>query len=693
MKLAGSWEQALRRSSIYLIWILAALLLVFAVFARIQRWANSDPVGVTGDLYVLSKAWTDLTGTPNEARLSLRVNQYGLATALGLLVEFTGKGWAQTAAALSMVCSVLIVPAAALLVFAMGGTVFDRLAAAGVVATSSSIIDQTLRAESESAFILFSIVGVSLIAMYWRQGRLWWLILGIPTLAIAMAIRGPAVFHALLLAAALTWAHFGLRGTQRPPHRRLALTWTAVVIAIALYALGNAAYTSANAASMRDKLGVEPFRPSYTTYIVYDGILMGPFPDGDDWARRFEFTQDPSSPVKTGKSALAVIWENRRQYVANYFEGVYLVTYRFLEDKDFNILGFWPLALGVVILARRRDRVAAAVIASWIGVYVLVLPGISVQERQVWPAAPALALPGAYAIGFMLRSLVSFRIQRISWAYWSIFAVVLALIAGAAIELNEIRRVNYKDYRAAAAKRVFAEDDDNPVVYGATPEILSYGHAGKFVAIQARHRETDHLRVIEETHPDFILFDHGYAEMFGESFRTLHTVINDPRGRAGAWEMVWSDGASELWGPSDRVKRIQDAGRLVYSIDASTDLTQLQRNIYVEFRVADNALYLDSSGPDPIFFTPNLSVNPGEILFLRAIITSAAPTSFQVFYKRADEESYSEKNSVAQKLQAGENYLSFAFPDLSPAATLRIDPADAETELRFNSFEIFAIPE
>jgi hypothetical protein len=488
---------------------------------------------------------------------SLRLNQFGLALTLGIIGEMLSYDFARSAELLAFLCSLGLIVAGVLLVYVVGGGKYELVAAAAILSTSTPIVTNTLRAESESPFLVFTVLAVAFFLLGWKHRSWLALILGALSLLLALSFRGIAAFHALSVGLVVSVAVFFAPKGERTGPRRIGATWLGLLASFLVFSFSRqiVVHRVARAYQLRD--GHSPFIRSYATWVVYDGLVSGPYGvhSREAWAKRQEVWKgiDPATgkrrpnPVSEGQSAFSVIWQHRQEYADNYLHGVWITLEKFVCDSAFNIVGFWPLVLGILILTGRRNWLALAVATSWVGIYLFIVPGVFAHNRSVWPASLGLLLPGVFFFGFLARSALSCGSSEshpvLQWILSALLGLLLVSAAKQVLQAGQERSV---DVRLAAREQIVDVPDHTLKVMSSEAGIATYGEPLYFIQMPWGEAEQVQREYLLSTTPDYIFFFGPYRTIWSDTYEALKIVLETPSPDFLAVR-VWAEGNSELW--------------------------------------------------------------------------------------------------------------------------------------------------
>lgn len=210
------------------------------------------------------------------------------------------------------------------------------------------------------------------------------------------------------------------------------------------------------------------------------------------------------------------------------------------------MVGFWPLALGAVVLCMKRNRLAFLVIGSWVFVYIVFVSAILVHNRTVWPGSIGLCFISAFFFGYLGREVVSPRLVRGAMSTLSV-AIILGWVVlySASDALGQSKKI-HRDPRAHAA-RLMQADGVNPIrLLTCEAGFVSFRDGIEYNQMLFDVEETIHRDRILTTKPDYVFFYGAYRGTWGKDFETLRKILASMPDTVHV-EKIWQEGAHELY--------------------------------------------------------------------------------------------------------------------------------------------------
>ena len=551
---AARWtkHRALAQWAVY---ILLGLAILLGTQVRVKQFLRSDPLRAGSDLKGTFQVWTDLTGELGRAP-SNRFGEYGLATGIGLISDTLDYDMAHSLQFLTLLCSLGMIGVGGLFVWAIHGEVLPAVVAAAILALCVPFIDQTLAATSASPFLFCCGGGTALMLLYWRYGKLPLLVLGSMMLALGCAIRGTGLLHLVPLGLALTAIYF-LSVSDRAKFKPRVLTvWAALVLVAMTFLTGKALVVRQITARYEARDGQPPALVPYTPYVVFDGIMHGPyFSDSKGWQRREQVRKTPAlrdqDPLFRGDSTLKIIWDHRSKYIGNYVSGVGMTLKKLASDRALNFVTVVPSLLGLAVLAYKRQWGLLLIIGGWLSVYVFVVPAVCVLDRTVWPVCLGLLALSAFGLSSAYKWIMSRPLSGrlpVTLALVGVMATGLCVAGRKTIAYGQRTHVD----RNRVVRDNIPDVPDRPTrVLASRAELCLYGRPVVYLQASPSPSEEDQARMLAEVEPDVVyLADRRHAGAFREAFDALERILQRQRQGQPQWVQLWTDGQSEIWGRS-----------------------------------------------------------------------------------------------------------------------------------------------
>lgn len=542
----------------YAFFAIAGAGVLLGIIVRVKHFLYFDPVGVTGDLRAIWQVWVEFFGNDLTWGPSLRLNQFGYAFAVGMTSMLGELDFAHSAKLVAFASSMGLIPASVLLIYALKGDRFDMAAAALVMSLSPILLLTTLRAESEGPFLFTAVTVTAFLLLYWRNGKWPFLCLGILGMILMLAMRGTGLLHMGTLAVALISIYWIHNDKDRSGRRRLFSVVGGFVLAYICYAMMNSVVTGRVVDAYAERDGTPPKPISYTTYVMFDGLLAGPFPfstpGNDGWSKRQKIVKgiDPetgerySTPMTRNEPPIKVIQEDPGQYVKNYFVGVWRSAYRFLLRTKFNLLTTVPLLLGSVLLVWRRQWLPILFAGSWVSVYLFIVPAVFAHERTVWPACIGLSVPGIYLLGAAARWLNRHWQDRPRAVLIIPTSLLAALLIWSSFQTWSAVGSGFEDHRNLAREHIIITGERRPTLLSSESGITMFGEPLTYrqmtFATDAQTQEYNLVKI----RPDYVFIYGPYRSGWANVYSAVIEAIQEPdNGVEG--ELVWERAASQLW--------------------------------------------------------------------------------------------------------------------------------------------------
>ncbi len=529
---------------------LAAGCLALGIYARVELFVRNGPFGVIDDLVGTAAVWHEYVGDELSTVPSNRVGEFGLSAVLYAIARLFALDSAHSMSLLAFVCSLGLLVAGPLFMLSIGAGRWEAMAFMGVLALAPQAIQETLIANSNGPFLLFAALGTAGVIDFWRRGRWVCLAMGGAALAFAMTIRGTTLLHMGPLVVTLAVAHGLLPRESRPSWRRLACVVAALAGAVLLVSAVKTHVNGRIVAHYTQRDGVAPAPHPYFTYVLYDGIMTGPYlsdPAGWNWRQRVR--KDPAlrhlDPIQRGDSALKIIGDHRSRYVHNYFLGVWMTLTKAFAERRLNLVGWVPMVLGAVCLLARRRWFTGLVLAGWISVYMFVQPLIAVGNRTIWPISFGLAAMGALFLGWLIQSCLD-RSRAGGPLRWFALMVIGVLVGCFAVGTIACARTPVADYRNEARGHIADAPGRRTRILSPSVTICAYGRRMDYIQMMPTDNTDAQTSHILSAAPDYVFFPVMYDTGWGGAYTAVHDALKKDVRRP--WRLVWSNGEAELWG-------------------------------------------------------------------------------------------------------------------------------------------------
>lgn len=533
----------MRKYARYVLFLLCISCIVFGVALRIKNYHQCDPKSITGDLAAVEEVWHNIRNTvlsKSPGNISPRIGQSSLALILGGLQAFTQPGFAYAAELLSLICSLGIVFAAGFFVYSLGGSFLYALITCSAFALVPHFLLDTLKAESESPFIFTLLMGQASLLVAFRSHRYWLLIPAGLFLLLSCGIKGTGVIHLASMIPLLFIFFLFDKSTNRKITTLIACTTLIIAVFSAYYGIQSGLRSLMLSQYERHEQR-EPIITNYTTAVMFDGLVMGPFPfstpgKSDGSARRQEFIKgrDPSTgkpystPVSRNEPPLSIIKENPMRYLKNYSAGMWEVSKRYATKRTFNVWGAVPLWIGIVFLLWKRQWCFLAGIAAWLSVYILFVPAIFVNDRSVWPGSVVLALPPLWLLGNLWQMVNVEQTTKRPFLLWSVVVVFCSFFMGLHVMATPVMKEKYTNQFAEVSRKITPVTSEKiPVVYSPVATLGLFGAKQTFKQMIFSGEIEVQRKTLLAYEPDYIYLYSGYRKDWEHAYKAIRQVIAD----------------------------------------------------------------------------------------------------------------------------------------------------------------------
>lgn len=668
--------------------------LLVGIYARVRLYATNDPLGVNDDLMGTMAVWRDLTGNELGRAPSNRVGEFGLSITLGVISSAFSLDPAHSIGLLAFACSLGLLGAAPFFITSLGGGRLTAAAFLAAIALAPAAIQETLTANSTSPFLLFAALGTSCLILFWRRGGVFWIVAGVLMFGYAMSIRGTGLLHVGPLWVALVSGRLLSPAGQRAPWRRLMHVTLGLMAMVAIVSAAKGYVNHRITANYARRDGRAPAAQPYFTYVLYDGIMGGPYmTNTEGWKTRQRVRKDPAlraqDPIQRGDSALKIIRDNRGQYARNYVLGAWMTLQKSFCERRLNLLGWIPMLLGLAWLLSRRRWLETLMLAGWVSVYMLIQPLIAIVDRTVWPIAFGLGAFGAYFFGCMLELCLEDDRPRAQWLRRAGLATIACCFVYLCATATTCADTRYLDYRREARSHIADEQGRRIRLLSPSVTICNYGASLDYIQMAPTGDKAAQSRLITAQRPDYVFF----PGMSDTSWDGAYEAIKDVLVADGDahWTRTWTNGKAELWGKTSGESAATGASAAFLTIDETTDPSLLKCNLSLTVTAEQGGLLLNCNGNDPIIFLPQIEIPATIAPTVQVEISSPEACVLKVYFKTDPAQKWAEERCVKKSLSTGENKVSLPLPP-NAIGTLRFDPGDKAGQYHLKKLVVSSRP-
>lgn len=538
----------LNYQSFLIIVALTALVIGFAI--RIKIYTQYTPLGVT-DLSVIKQLW--------DGEYYLRENQFGLATIIAVISKITHYDFANSAALLSLISSIacmLIIPS---LLYLITKSIQIACLSIIVYALSSEFIFVTLQAQSESPFLLFTLVSYFLLIYFLKfhesskKNKLCIYLLLVFSLAFAISIKPNSLFHVTIyIIIYLIFYSKHLRLNQLLP-----------ILLIVPFSL--IIFFSAKHIFLKTRPQVEKIAHTtdYTKFVLIENILVEPFSwdnDSESIINRLKSMKslkvlesndsefDPDF-IDTSLPLHTIIWDNKIKYFSNVFWGIIQTAKAILFSSKLNYSGILFSLIGlIVIIFSTNSPNLRCFILSWLFVYLFVVPFFIVHGRSIWPVGFIVTLGSIFSLNYIICFLDNYIKKCLRIKSFILFALICFM------SIDSLNAYHNAWYLGTDRKQLISKVIDDRSI-NLTPTIMTYdqgittfGRKKRFLQLPFEVNVNTMYGYILEKKPHFIFLSNDLINTWHNPHDTTIKAINLLNiDNEKVYDLVFEDSRCSLW--------------------------------------------------------------------------------------------------------------------------------------------------